>query len=271
MKYYISADIEGVAGTAAWGETDKTKSEDYDYYRSVMTREVLGVVRGINAVDEEAEILVKDAHETGRNLLLDEFPGNVRVIRSWAGDPYSMVQGLDETFDGIFYIGYHSGGTSTGNPLSHTMSTSGITTLKLGGEVISEFELHSLVSAHYGVPTLLVSGDEALMERVKALSPATHRVATKRGEGNSVVTRIPHVVAEEIFTATQAAILQMKKDPGPFVMKNPESFHFEVCYSHFTGAYRGKFYPGAYLKDEMTVALDTEDYFEVLRAVMFLF
>ncbi len=271
MKYFISADIEGVTGTAAWGETDKTKKEDYETYRRIMTREVLAVIRGIKEVDGEAEILVKDAHETGRNLLIDDFPGDVRVIRSWAGGPYSMVQGLDETFDGVFYIGYHSAGTSTGNPLSHTMSTTGITTLKLNGEVISEFELHSLVSAHYAVPTLLVSGDEALMDRVRGLSPATYTVATKRGEGNSVITRIPHQVQEEIRQAARAAVEAAKKDPGSFVMKNPESFHFEVCYTHFTGAYRGKFYPGAYLKDDLTVALDTEDYFEVLRAVMFLF
>ena len=122
MKLYISADIEGVAGIASWDETDKEKSAHYPAFQKQMTAEV-------KAVCEEAfqagfkEILIKDAHDTGRNPQLPDLPRGVRVIRGWAGEPLSMVQGIDTGFDAAIFVGYHSRAGAGANPLAHTMSS----------------------------------------------------------------------------------------------------------------------------------------------------
>jgi D-amino peptidase len=62
-----------------------------------MTAEVAAACEGARNVGA-AEILVKDAHDAANNLILSRLPQEARLIRGWAGEPFCMVQGLDETF-----------------------------------------------------------------------------------------------------------------------------------------------------------------------------
>ena len=66
-KLFISADIEGTSGIAHWDETEKSKAHDYDYFAAQMTREVCAACEGAHDAGAE-EIVVKDAHDTGRNV-----------------------------------------------------------------------------------------------------------------------------------------------------------------------------------------------------------
>ena len=268
MKYFISADIEGVAGILDWGETDKIKNDDYDFFRKQMTLEVLAAIEGINAVDKEAYILVKDAHDSGRNLLIDQFPQNVEVIRGWDDGPYSMVQGLDDSFDGVLYIGYHSGSTSHGNPLSHTLSNSRVGHIKVNGKVFSEFELFSIISAHHKVPTLFIAGDEALTETTREMNSFIGTVATKKGIGNSILTKSPKRVLEEI----KSTVIEVMNDSDKekYILINPEVFHVEVTFKTFQQAYRAQYFKGVSIKDNLTVEYTTDDYYEVMRTLMFI-
>ncbi len=122
MKIFISADIEGVTGVTHWDETEKLKA-DYKDFAHQMTLEVKAACEGaINAGADE--IWIKDAHETGRNIDHNLLPKNTKLIRGgWSGHIYSMVQELDETFDALLFIGYHSAGGTSTNPLSHSMHT----------------------------------------------------------------------------------------------------------------------------------------------------
>ena len=268
MKYFISADIEGVAGILDWGETDKIKNDDYDFFRKQMTLEVLAAIEGINAVDKEAYILVKDAHDSGRNLLIDQFPQNVEVIRGWDDGPYSMVQGLDDSFDGVLYIGYHSGSTSHGNPLSHTLSNSRVGHIKVNGKVFSEFELFSIISAHHKVPTLFIAGDEALTETTREMNSFIGTVATKKGIGNSILTKSPKRVLDEI----KSTVIEVMNDSDKekYILINPEVFHVEVTFKIFQQAYRAQYFKGVSIKDNLTVEYTTDDYYEVMRTLMFI-
>ena len=103
MKVYISVDIEGCAGITHWDEARKTHA-DYPEFREQMTREAVAAIDGARAAGA-TEILVKDAHSSGRNLITAMLPEDVRLIRSWAGHPLCMVQELDESFDAVLMIG----------------------------------------------------------------------------------------------------------------------------------------------------------------------
>ncbi len=131
MKIYISADIEGIIGITHWDETEKSKS-DYERFSKQMTNEVKAACEGaINAGTDE--IWVKDAHDTGRNIIAVDLPQTVRLVRGWSEHPYLMVQELDESFDALLMIGYHSFGGSSSNPLSHTLSSRTFNYIKLNG------------------------------------------------------------------------------------------------------------------------------------------
>jgi D-amino peptidase len=85
MKVYISVDIEGVAGSTHWDETEKSH-RDYPEFREQMTREAVAAIEGAEAAGA-TDIWVKDAHETGRNLIISMLPANVRLIRFMGGTP----------------------------------------------------------------------------------------------------------------------------------------------------------------------------------------
>ncbi|MCJ7789554.1 MAG: M55 family metallopeptidase, partial [Candidatus Atribacteria bacterium] len=81
MKIYISADIEGVTGIAHWDETEKSKS-DYQKFAQQMTDEVKAACEGaVNAGVEE--IWIKDAHDSGRNIIAVDLPEIIRLVRGW--------------------------------------------------------------------------------------------------------------------------------------------------------------------------------------------
>ena len=172
-KIFLSADIEGTAGIVHWDETETGKPL-YDRFARQMTREVAAACQGAMAAGA-GEILVKDAHDTGRNLDPEQLPPCARIFRGWGRDPYSMMGGLDRDFDGVVFTGYHSAADTDGNPLAHTMNL-GIDRLTINGETAPELLINSLTAAYMGVPVRFVSGDEALCRWM-------HRMCDQPGRG----------------------------------------------------------------------------------------
>ncbi|MBI4579586.1 MAG: M55 family metallopeptidase, partial [Planctomycetes bacterium] len=117
MNVYISADMEGISGIAAWLQADET-GRDYATARLWMTEEVNAAVEG--AIRGGATgVLVKDSHETGVNILLDKLHPAAELITGW-GPLRSMVEGVDDTFDAVMLVGYHARGMTVGGTLAHT-------------------------------------------------------------------------------------------------------------------------------------------------------
>ena len=90
LKVYISVDIEGSVGIAHWDEADSGHS-DYAEFRDRMTREAVAACEGVLDADPAAEIWVKDAHGSGRNILQEQLPRQAKLIRGWSGHPYAAA------------------------------------------------------------------------------------------------------------------------------------------------------------------------------------
>jgi len=261
MKIYISTDIEGITGIASWDETGKEHPNDYPWFQKQMTAEVSAAAQA--AFDAGAkEVLIKDAHDSGRNLILDQLPEGVRVVRGWAGHPLSMIQELDESFDACMFVGYHSRAGQGSNPLAHTMSSARIARMTLNGKDMSEFYLHALAASYYGVPAVFVSGDEGLCAEVKEHNASIKTVATLRGEGNSVITQHP---ALSIKMIKQGVADALTGDLKQGMLEIPAELSFSIEFKKHQDAYRAAFYPGAEQIDPLTVGFKTDDYFEVMR------
>jgi D-amino peptidase len=261
MKVYITADIEGVAGIAHSDECSKSHA-DYPHFRERMAREVSAACEGAFAAGAE-EVVIKDAHGSGRNLRADELPRRTKLIRGWSGHPYGMVQELDERFAALVIVGYHSAASMGGNPLSHTFA--GLySRLELDGAPLSEFRVMSLTARSHGVPTVFLSGDAALCEDARRQEPGIVAVPTLRGVGASVISEHPEAVIEGIRSGVAEGLAARRAVP---VM--PERFRLDLRYRHHRDAYRFSFYPGAEAIADDTVRFESEDWFEVLRALRF--
>ena len=107
MRVYLSADIEGTCGIADWAETERATMDDYRPFAAQMTAEVAAACEGAVAAGAE-EIVVKDAHDSARNLDGSRLPRQARLFRGWTGDPLSMMAGLDVgQFGAVLFTGYH--------------------------------------------------------------------------------------------------------------------------------------------------------------------
>ena len=265
MKIYISADMEGITGVTHWNEVEHNKPSQYTQFQERMTKEVLAACNGANDAGA-TEIWVKDAHYSGRNILSEYLPKNVKLIRGWSGHPYSMVQELDSSFDALMMVGYHSMAGQGGNPLAHTMSSSKLDSVYINDQQTSEFFLHGNVAAKHGVPLVFVSGDAGLCEEVKEVSPNTTTHATMVGVGDSTISIQP----EESRNMIQKKVADtLKGDTKSCIWKHPGSFVLRIRYIKQQSAYRASQYNGATLIDAKTVQFDTDNYDEIMRFMLF--
>ena len=259
MKLFISADIEGCCGVCAWPETERGK-DDYEYARGQMTREVNAACRGALAAGAGA-IRVKDAHDNARNILPGTLPEGVELNRGWTGDGFSMVSGLQDGFDALAFVGYHSPGGGDGNPLAHTMNTVAVDEVRINGKRAGEFHIHAYAAGMLGIPVIFLSGDQALCEMAKELVPGITTVAVNRGRGGSVMSMHPLQAVEEIQAAARVAVAKAPACAVPM----PEHFSMAIEFFKHPMAYSKSFYPGARLEGSKTVCFDSDDWYEVLR------
>ena len=91
MRVFISSDMEGTAGVVHWQETEQEHPNQYQPFSVQMSREVAAACQG--AIDAGAQdVVVKDAHDSARNIIFDMLPESVQMIRGWTGDMHSMMK-----------------------------------------------------------------------------------------------------------------------------------------------------------------------------------
>lgn len=257
-KIFMSSDIEGTCGIAHWDETEKSKG-DYAAFSTQMSREVAAACTG--ALNGGAEdIFVRDSHDSARNIQPGMLPESVQIFRGWGRDPYSMMSGVDESFDGVIFTGYHSAASWDGNPLSHTMNTQN-NYVKVNGEYCSELMMNSLTAAMFGVPVLMVTGDKMLCEWFSTQVPAAVTVPVSYGIGNGSVSIHPDKAVKLICEGAEKAAKLNKAD---CMFPMPAYFEVEVNYKLHHKARSASWYPGARLSNSTTVIFESHDWMDVL-------
>lgn len=263
MKLFISADIEGCAGTTMVYETHKG-DPSYQAFATQMTKEVVAVCEA--AFEAGAtEIVVKDGHGDATNIDVMEMPKGVTLIRGKSGHPSNMMFGLDETFDAVLYLGYHAPAGNGESPLSHT-STGASNVIYLNGKPMSEFLLNSYTAATFGVPVIFLSGDEGICHIAKEFLTDIKTVETKCGVGGCASCISPKTVIELLRNETKKA-LQSDFSKGDVTL--PKVFEYEVNYKDLKKAYQMSFYPGMESVDARTNKLVTNNWMDVLTAHSF--
>ena len=263
MRLFISSDMEGTAGICAWPET-MIGNFDYSFFANQMTKEVAAACLG--AIDAGVrEIVVKDAHDSARNIKPDLLPKGVRIHRGWSNAPENMMAGIERGFEAAAMTGYHNGAQGKGNPLTHTMN-SRIQFIRINGCYSSEFLINAYTAAYYNIPVIFLSGDQALCESAKVLIPEITAVAVSEGFGEGSLSIHPQVAEERIKEGMKEAVL---KDMNRCKIILPQQFDIEIEYMEPGKAAYSSFYPGAKAVGERGVEFHAVDYYEVLRFFLF--
>ena len=209
LKIFISVDMEGVAGVATADQLSPGSFE-YERFRGFMTRETLAAVNAARAAGA-TDIVVADSHGNGENLLIEQFPPQVRIVRSWPRH-LGMMGGIDSTFDAAMFVGYHA---STHNPKgvrAHTFSSARLARVAMNGINVTEGAWNAAIAGHFNVPVIFVSGDDAAIAEIRAVIGNIEAAETKRALGfHSTETLIPEAAQELIREHATAALRRLKE------------------------------------------------------------
>ena len=213
MKIYLSTDMEGTAGIVDWAQCIGDGPEAVAG-RALLVAEVNAAIDGALA-GGATEIVVNDSHSVMRNLPPEQLHGNATYV-SGRHKPLYMMQGLDASFDAIFFISYH--GSMGGDPavLSHTYNPRAVAEVRLNGGVVGESGVNALVAAHFGVPVVLVTGDQTACRETAAVLPGVHTAVVKESLSRFAAASMhPHAARELIRSAATRSLLGLAELQAP--------------------------------------------------------
>lgn len=207
-KVFISADMEGISGISASDQLSATGAE-YNRSRKMMADDVNAAIRGAR-LGGATVVVVNDSHGSMRNLRLEDLEDGVSLI-SHSFKRSGMMEGLDETFDAAILIGYHAKAGNPGGLFAHTGSGV-VRDVRVNGRSLGEGGLNTLVAAWYGVPVVLVTGDDVAVKQVAESASTAKTVAVKRAINPRAVELRPfEIVHREIEQAAQTGVRGAKK------------------------------------------------------------
>ncbi len=259
VKILISADMEGATGVT-WPGDVLPGSPQWERCRHLFTSDVNAAIAGF--FDGGADdVLVNEAHWSMRNLLLEKLDERARMLTG-KHKTLSMVEGIQHgDIDGVAFLGYHAAAGAEG-VLAHTYLANSLTGVWVSGTRASEGLLNSLVAAEYGVPVVLVTGDDRTCEDAQGYAPRAPAVAVKDYISRyAAVCRTPARTAADIRAAAKnGAALAVRYEPvrgGPFTME------LEFDAEHLAGA--ATCVPGVEQTGERRVAYTMATMYEAIR------
>lgn len=226
-KVFISADMEGISGISAPDQLSAAGAE-YNRSRRMMADDVNAAIRGARRAGA-SDIVVNDSHGSMRNLRLEDLDPQVRLI-SHSFKRSGMMEGLDDTFDAVIFIGYHAKAGNPGGVFAHTGS-SVVRDVRVNGASLGEGGLNTMVAAWYGVPVALVTGDDVAVRQVAEVATTAKTVAVKRAINPRAVELRPFKeVHHEIEEAAYAGVRDAKRFPP----QRTPSYKVEVQFQEIT-------------------------------------
>lgn len=267
LRVYISVDIEGMEGVVSYNETLRGKG-DYELARRRLTKDVNAAIAAAKA-EGATEILVCEGHADMENLLFDELDPAADLV-SGAMRPSLQMQEIETGFDAMVLFGHAGGGQTVGGVLDHTFNSKKIHGLRLNGlNMNTEAVFNAAVAGHYGVPTVAVIGDRAMVNEVHAFLPDCEGVVVKEGISRFSARSIHPVRARELIE--QGVRRALRDRDRKQLLKLTEPLTMEIDYFCSAGADTASLVPGVKRISPRTVSFtgDAETVFRLHELLLF--
>ena len=221
MKILIAVDMEGITGVTTWDQVTPGHAE-YARFRKLMTQDVNAAIRGVYEAGAD-EVIVADGHWNGSNILIEELDPRAR-LNTGSPSPFSMMQGIDESVDGVMFVGYHARNGTPDAVLDHTWSRMTVANVWLNDTLTGEYGLNGAVAGHFGVPVIMVSGDQTACAQVVDILGDMETAIVKQATGRYAAECLPPQVTQDlIFMSAARAVTRLQDGdvPAPFVLDLP--------------------------------------------------
>jgi len=264
LKVYISADMEGVTGVVT-GDQLGPGGFEYQRFRRIMTNEVNAAIEAAREMGA-TEILVSDSHGNGENLLIEELPSDIQLIRSWPR-PLMMMEGIDASFDAAIFIGYHASTSNTQGVRAHTISSANLTAVRLNGVEMMEASINAAIAGDFGVPVVMISGDDAVVEEARRVVGDMEGAVVKWSLGfHAARTLMPEPSYALIKDRVRAALGRLDEFT-PYRMDGP--VELEISFKNYMPAELMAYLPNVDRVDAHTIRFVGQDMTEVSKFIEF--
>ena len=264
IKVFISVDMEGIGGVVT---ADQLSPAGFEYakFREYMTAEALAAIAGAREAGA-TEFVVADAHGNMQNLLIDRFPAGVTIVRG-SPRPLMMMEGIDSSFSAAMFIGYHAATTNPQGVRAHTISSATFSAVKLNGQLMAESGINAMIAGYYGVPVVLVSGDEQAVSEVQQLTRNVEGAIVKRSISFHAAAVMTPDAAQALIRAKAKAAIQRLKDFKPTPAAGP--YRLELSYKNYTPAEMMAYLPSVSRVDAHTIGFGAASIVDVSRFLEF--
>ncbi|MFO0980389.1 MAG: M55 family metallopeptidase [Planctomycetota bacterium] len=264
FKVYISADMEGVAGVVTEQQLGPDGFE-YPRFREFMTNEVNAAIAAAQQAGA-TEILVSDSHGNGQNLLIENLPPAVQLVRSWPR-PLMMMEGIDATFDAVMFIGYHAATNSSSGVRAHTISSARLTDVRLNGTSVPEAGINAAIAGSFGVPVVLITGDDAAVREATTLLGDVEGAVVKWALGFHAARSLTPAAACELIRDRAARALARRRDFKPF--KVPAPIELTLSFKNYRPVELLSYLPIVQRTDSHTVKVRSATMIEASKFIEF--
>jgi D-amino peptidase len=265
LKVYISVDMEGIAGVVTADQLIPGGFE-YERFRRFMTDEAVAAVKGAQAAGA-TEVVVSDSHGNGESLMIELFPKDVRLVRSWPRHG-EMMAGLDSSFAAALFVGYHASTTNPKGVRAHTISSAHFTRVALNGTAVTEAELNAAYAGALGVPVVFVSGDDAAISEITGRLGNMESVVTKKNLGfHSAESLTPAAACDKIYQGAMAAVAH-RDQRKPYVLPTPITL--DISFKNYTSAEILSYLRSVQRVDSHSIRFVGRDMNEIMDFIVFL-
>ncbi|MCM8769636.1 MAG: M55 family metallopeptidase [Candidatus Omnitrophica bacterium] len=210
MKVAIVTDLEGTAGVVDFETQTYPGARYFEQAKFLATEEVNAACEGAFKSGAD-KILVIDGHGPG-GLVPEKIHRKAFIFH---GRPVSRYWLMEQSWDALFLLGHHAmNGTEKGN-LNHTYSSRSVVNMWLNGEKIGEIGINIYLAGWFGIPTILVTGDEAACQEACQYVPRIQQAIVKWGFTRTSAISLSHQAACEVIEKAAATAVKRVSEYKP--------------------------------------------------------
>lgn len=266
MKVFISCDIEGISGVVAGRAHTSPEGKDYGRVRELMTAESNAAIAG-SVKAGATEVVVNDSHGPMTNILIENMDPAATLVTG-TPKPLQMMQGIGPEFQAAVFVGYHSR-MGTSGVLSHTISGGSVANVWVNELPVGETGINAGVAGYFGVPVVLVTGDDEVGREAKSLLPHVHVATVKWAVNRQAARCLPPAKARQLIEEETGKALKDLDSAKIWLPGSPVTFKIEFKDSGL--AENAARMPYAKVLDPRTLSFTADDYltaFKGLRAMI---
>jgi len=267
MRVLIMTDMEGVSGIVVWEQVSGGKAM-FEEGRRLYTEEINAAVRGARAAGA-TEIVVVDCHGAGKgwtfnSLIPEALDEGCEWVAHHGWSRYTEM--FENGCDACLLVGMHARNNTPDGVLCHTISTVKWRGLWFNHDLVGETGINAALCGHFGVPVVLVTGDEAVCREARELlGDGLHTVAVKKGLSRYSARQIPPKRARRMIEAGAQESLKSLAAARPYLLSRPVEIRIEVDTVDKLADFRGRH--GVEIVEPLTAVSRGDDWMQAWNQI----